>query len=61
MNNVETQNAFAIMQEMAKLVATPGVSQANIDIANGYIKNILEGVIKTGVLSLSMKSSGVIF
>lgn len=59
MNNTNTQDAFAIIREMGALVATSGVSEENVIIANGVIKNLITKVVEPAVQKLTATSAGL--
>ena len=54
-----TQNAFMIMERLAALVATPGVNEETIALANEQIQTIIKTVVKGAVTGLSAKSAGL--
>ena len=59
MNNTITQDAFAIIREMAALSATNGVSEENVAKANEVIKNLITKVIEPAVQKLTATSAGL--
>jgi len=59
-NPQDTQAAFQVIQQLAALCATPGISETNLQMANGEITNLLAKVIKPAVTDLAASSVGLI-
>jgi len=55
-----TQQAYEVMQQMAALCATPGVSVENVEVANEIIKSVLDKIIKPSALKLTAEATGLI-
>ena len=58
-NNIQTQDAFATIRELAALAATENISLGNRDRANEMISNLLKKVIEPAVQKLTAISSGL--
>jgi len=59
MNNTATQDAFAVIRELAALSATNGISQENVIEANNIINKLLTKVIEPAVQKLTATSVGL--
>ncbi len=58
-NNIQTQDAFATIRELAALAATDNISVVNRDKANDLINNLLLKIIAPAVQKLTAASSGL--
>lgn len=56
----DTQTAFAVMQHLASLAATPNVSAKNVELANSVIEDLITKIIKPASQELTATSSGLI-
>jgi len=52
--------AFIVIEKMAALCATPGISEDTQKLANEQIQNLLNNVIKPSLVKLTASSSGLI-
>jgi len=59
MNNTATQDAFAVIRELAALATTASISQENVTEANNIINDLLTKVIKPSVQKLTATSIGL--
>ena len=60
MNNQTTQEAFAVIERLAALVATPGVDEKTQKMANEIIQNIMSSVVKEAATKLSARGAGLL-
>ena len=60
MNYTSIQEAFLMLERMAALCATQGVSEETQKLANEHMQKILDGAIRTAVTNISAKSSGLV-
>ena len=58
-NNIQTQDAFATIRELAALAATDNITLGNRDRANEMISNLLKKVIEPAVQKLTATSVGL--
>lgn len=58
--NHMTQDAFMMIERLAALCATPGVTAETQEIANSQIQAILNSVIKPAVTKLSAQGAGIL-
>jgi len=58
-NNIQTQDAFATIRELAALSATENISQVNRDKANELINNLLMKIVAPAVQKLTVLASGL--
>ena len=56
----QTQEAFSLIQQLASLAATPGISADNITLANTSIENILKKVVTPAVNDFTASVAGLI-
>jgi len=52
--------AFIVIEKMAALCATPGISEDTQKIANEQIQHLLTNVIKPSLVKLTASSSGIL-
>jgi len=55
-----TQNAFRIIEQLAALCATPGISEKAKEVSNEQIESILTKIVKPAVTELTAKTAGII-
>ncbi len=55
-----TQNAFQIIERLAGLCATEGVSETAKKVSNEQIESLLTKIIKPAVTELTAKTAGII-
>ena len=60
MNYQTTQDAFMAMERLAALCATPGINEETQKIANTYIQNILNTVVKDSITKLTATGAGLV-
>ena len=61
MNQYEnTQNAFMVIERLAALCATPGITEETQRIANEQIQSILNSTLKDAVTQINAKGSGIL-
>ena len=60
MNMNPSVEAFIVIEKMAALCATPGVSEDTQKIANEQIQHLLTNVIKPSLSKLTATSSGLL-
>jgi hypothetical protein len=58
--NQMTQDSFMMIERLAALCATPGVTADTQKIANDQIQAILNSVIKPAVTKLSAQGAGIL-
>ncbi len=56
----EAQEAFAIIERLAGLCATIGVSESTKTTANSMITSLMESVVKPAVTKLKADAAGII-
>jgi len=55
-----TQEAFNVIQQLAALCATPGITPDNVTTANDIMHDLLTKVIKPAVGNLTADAAGLI-
>lgn len=60
MNYQTTQDGFMAMERLAALCATPGINEETQKIANTYIQNILNTVVKDSITKLTATGAGLV-
>jgi hypothetical protein len=55
-----TQDAFMIMERLAALVATQGINEETIALANVQIQEIIIKIIKPTLVTMYAKNSGLL-
>ena len=55
-----TQDAFMMIERLAALCATPGVTPETQEIANSQIQAILNSVVKPAVTKLTAQGAGIL-
>ena len=58
--NHKTQDAFMMIERLAALCATPGVTAETQEIANSQIQAILNSVVKPAVTKLTAQGAGIL-
>jgi len=58
--NHMTQDAFMMIERLAALCATPGVTPETQEIANLQIQAILNSVVKPAVTKLTAQGAGIL-
>lgn len=58
--NQMTQDAFMMIERLAALCATPGVTAETQAIANTQIQGILNSVVKSAVTKLTAQGAGIL-
>lgn len=60
MSYQSTQEAFIIIERLAAVCATSGISEDTQKIANEHIQTLLSGVIKNAITTLGAKEVGIV-
>lgn len=60
MNYQTTQDGFMAIERLAALCATPGINEETQKIANTYIQNILNTVVKDSITKLTATGAGLV-
>ena len=55
-----TQDAFSVIEKLAAICATPGITEETQKVANGQIQSILNSVISPAVVKLKAKGAGLL-
>ena len=58
--NQMTQDSFMMIERLAALCATPGVTPETQKIANEQIQGILNSVVKSAVAKLTAQGAGIL-
>ena len=59
-NPQDTQAAFQVIQQLAALCATPGISEDNTKLANEEIRTLLTKMVKPAIGELTATAAGLI-
>lgn len=60
MNYQTTQEAFVLIERLAAVCATAGINEETQKMANEHIQQLLSGVVKEAVSTLSAKGVGLV-
>lgn len=60
MNYQLTQEAFVIIERLAAVCATSGISEETQKLANEHIQTLLSGVVKNAISTLGAKEAGIV-
>lgn len=53
-------DAFFLIEKLAGLAATQGISEENIKLANAQINDLLNGPVKTAVIEVKTTAAGLV-
>lgn len=60
MNYQTTQEAFVIIERLAAVCATSGISEETQKLANEHIQQLLSGVVKSAITTLNAREAGIV-